>query len=482
MDKAQAATETLIILAMALIVFLIVFMINQQNISNVNTDFEITKARTALDSIENAANLVYQQGEGAKARIYVNLPNSVKQISINQQTITMLLYGQKSDITVYRNLDYNLNGTIDATIGNQWVQIQSSGNTISIGNSSIVAEDFCGNSIIESGEQCDLLQLGGQTCISQSYDYGTLACTGSCLYDYSGCDNYVCGNNFIESMEICDGTNLTGETCISQGYSGGDLLCQPDCDAFNYSNCTGTDTHPPGRVTNLTNQSVGTNWIYWTWTNPSDADFNSTIIHLNGINIVNTSNTYYNATGLNSDFLYNITLNTKDNSGNINTSAISSIVKTNPIIQIIFYDDFNRANSGTVGIATLGGSWIETGTKWKILNNRAYATRCNTEDKITTSNIDLSTYSKANLTFDWEYIDLDAGECSSLDLNDGGGWISDIWTVCASVANDDLSGSVTLNLASYISLSSTVQLRYACVSSATSENHYIDNVNVTVYG
>ena len=44
-------------------------MINQQNISNVNTDFEITKARTALDSIENAANLVYQQGEGAKARI-----------------------------------------------------------------------------------------------------------------------------------------------------------------------------------------------------------------------------------------------------------------------------------------------------------------------------------------------------------------------------------------------------------------------------
>ena len=37
----------------------------------------------------------------------------------------------------------------------------------------------------------------------------------------------VCGNNVIEGSENCDNTALGGESCISQGYDGGTLSCYP---------------------------------------------------------------------------------------------------------------------------------------------------------------------------------------------------------------------------------------------------------------
>ncbi len=45
----------------------------------------------------------------------------------------------------------------------------------------------CGNDIIDSGEQCDGSNLGGQTCTSRGYTGGTLSCGGSCAFDVSAC-------------------------------------------------------------------------------------------------------------------------------------------------------------------------------------------------------------------------------------------------------------------------------------------------------
>jgi hypothetical protein len=48
----------------------------------------------------------------------------------------------------------------------------------------------CGNGVIETPEVCDGLNLGGQTCVTQGFDAGTLACAGSCLaFDTTGCFN-----------------------------------------------------------------------------------------------------------------------------------------------------------------------------------------------------------------------------------------------------------------------------------------------------
>lgn len=47
--------------------------------------------------------------------------------------------------------------------------------------------DFCGDGVIDVGEQCDGGDLGGASCPSLGYEGGTLACAGLCTYDTTGC-------------------------------------------------------------------------------------------------------------------------------------------------------------------------------------------------------------------------------------------------------------------------------------------------------
>jgi len=47
---------------------------------------------------------------------------------------------------------------------------------------------LCGNGIVDPGEACDGADLGGATCVSLGFaGGGTLACTGACAYDTTGC-------------------------------------------------------------------------------------------------------------------------------------------------------------------------------------------------------------------------------------------------------------------------------------------------------
>lgn len=47
----------------------------------------------------------------------------------------------------------------------------------------------------------------------------------------------VCGNNTIEGDEVCDGTALAGETCVTQGFDNGTLACSGTCDGFVTTGC-----------------------------------------------------------------------------------------------------------------------------------------------------------------------------------------------------------------------------------------------------
>lgn len=77
-------------------------------------------------------------------------------------------------------------------------------------------------------------------------------------------------------------------------------------------------------ITNLKDSFWGPNWIYWNWTNPSESEFSQNMIILNGINIANTSNNYYNATSLTSGTKYVMTIHTLNSSGSINTTNVNS--------------------------------------------------------------------------------------------------------------------------------------------------------------
>lgn len=100
----------------------------------------------------------------------------------------------------------------------------------------------CGDGIQQMGEECDGSDFGGKTCATAGFASGTLSCTPTCTIDVSGCSGSVaqCGNSLKESGEDCDGSDLGGKDCVALGLLGGTLVCRPDC-TYDASGCTGPD-------------------------------------------------------------------------------------------------------------------------------------------------------------------------------------------------------------------------------------------------
>ena len=118
-----------------------------------------------------------------------------------------------------------------------------------------------------------------------------------------------------------------GEVCWrihAKDTAGNENVTQVQC--FNVK----PDKTPPHSITNPTLQAAGTTWLNWTWTNPSDPDFNHTEVYLNGIFITNIPAplNYYNATGLLPDTSYELSTRTMDTSGNINQTWVNDIATT----------------------------------------------------------------------------------------------------------------------------------------------------------
>lgn len=76
--------------------------------------------------------------------------------------------------------------------------------------------NLCGNWIINTGEQCDKLNLNGQTCASRlgSGYSGTLSCNSECNFDASGC-------YYSQSNGTNGGSTDGGSTSSSGGGGGG---------------------------------------------------------------------------------------------------------------------------------------------------------------------------------------------------------------------------------------------------------------------
>ena len=92
----------------------------------------------------------------------------------------------------------------------------------------------CGDGQRDRGEDCDGLDLDGQTCGTLGFDGGTLVCDGDCKLDRSTCTK--CGNGVIEGDEECEGkgssADFGGRRCRDYVYRGSGALscsrCQVD--------------------------------------------------------------------------------------------------------------------------------------------------------------------------------------------------------------------------------------------------------------
>ncbi len=99
----------------------------------------------------------------------------------------------------------------------------------------------CGNGTIEGPEVCESGNTAGDSCTSQTtgtLPMGALACdtSASCQsFDTSNCFN--CGNNTIEGPEECDGSSPGSGTCLTESFDGGSIACNNSTCAYDTSGC-----------------------------------------------------------------------------------------------------------------------------------------------------------------------------------------------------------------------------------------------------
>ncbi len=147
-SKGQASVELAVIFAMGLIVLLIVSVLANERLIDLSTQKQMNDARTSVRDLADAANHVYQQGIGAKKRVFVILPGDTdlnlsyigKPLDAPNGTESkaILLNFRGTDILASTNPE--VHGAWPKTTGGHWMWVESKGTYVTVGNAYLDAD------------------------------------------------------------------------------------------------------------------------------------------------------------------------------------------------------------------------------------------------------------------------------------------------------------------------------------------------------
>ena len=149
--------------------------------------------------------------------------------------------------------------------------------------------------------------------------------------DFGRCMLYLDGKNiknttkeYYNATDLNPGTNHTIKIYVMDKYG----ERQNDYASDTSTTLYGVDTAAPSKVDEIKVASRDATSIGWKWTNPPESDFDKAIVFINGVNVKNTTENHYKATGLNQNTVYTINIHTMDTNGNINAHDVTNSTRT----------------------------------------------------------------------------------------------------------------------------------------------------------
>lgn len=138
--KGQASVEFLVVLAMVLTIFTILFSMGQRSYDSSQEAVKSVQARATLKEIVNAADLVHSQGENARTRVYVTMPEDVVEITFSGDCVFMKLYVGGVLQEKHECSDTCLSGEVPTYSGRYWISLQSRRNCVYVGEPKLRAD------------------------------------------------------------------------------------------------------------------------------------------------------------------------------------------------------------------------------------------------------------------------------------------------------------------------------------------------------
>jgi len=294
-----------------------------------------------LTSIPFTYNVTLQEGNNLIKITYIDVANNSGSASVNLTLDTSVPVVKVSDGQLS---DVGLNTTLDITLSEVPTGLSGYNITVSLSNQTvaeIISIEFPAWATLKSNSS-----LPGNSVWIKAADLSNVVT--------SGATNVLLAKIKVRG-DVPGNTNIT--IVVNQ-------LDDDNGDSIGYVIVTGsldvnqpTDTTAPASVTGLTNISYARTYINWTWTDPSDSDFDHVEVYLNGIQKPNVlaGIRYYNATGLTAATTHMISTRTVDALGNVNatwknhTATTAPLPDTTaPVINSIILDDYTPSTSDPI--------------------------------------------------------------------------------------------------------------------------------------